>query len=61
MDTQTYIKETGLSTEEIIMLREQVVEKYCKQQGWDKSKLTTEQIFEIHSSKEWKTPGLING
>lgn len=58
---EPYMKETSMSLEDIVMLRESFVTQYCATKGWDKDKLTTEQIMEIRSMKEWQTPGLIKG
>jgi len=40
--------------EEIIMKRDKITEDYCCKKGWDRDKLTFEQILEIRNLKEWK-------
>lgn len=53
------IKETGLSEKDLFELKEAFVEKYANQKGWDKNKLTSEQLNEIYSQDEYKRPGLL--
>lgn len=53
------ILETGLSDKDMKMLRETFVEKYANEQGWDKTKLTTEQLNEIYQQNGYKRPGLL--
>ena len=53
------LKETGLTQKDLIELREKFVEKYVMLKGWDKSKLTVEQLNEIHQQDEYKRPGLL--
>lgn len=55
------IKSTQLSNEDVAMLREQFISNYSKQKGWDTNNLTTKQMLEITSQKEYKTPGMILG
>lgn len=55
------IKSTQLSNEDVAMLREQFISNYSKQKGWDIDNLTTKQMLEITSQKEYKTPGMILG
>jgi hypothetical protein len=58
----TLIKsESGLNKEEISLLRERFITKYCKEKGWDQQTLTTEQLLEISQNREYKNPGLILG
>lgn len=42
-------------------LREQFTSKYCTKRGWEESKLTIEQLNEIHSQKEYTNPNIILG
>lgn len=53
------LKETGLTDKEIRELREKFVEKYVNEKGWDKNKLTMEQLNEIYQQDEYKKPGLL--
>lgn len=53
------IKETGLSEKDLKMLRETFVEKYVNEKGWDKDKLTIEQLNEIYQQEGYKKPGLL--
>jgi hypothetical protein len=41
------IKSTGLSQDEINLLREKFVIEYSKKKGWDSNKLSTTQMMEI--------------
>lgn len=59
MNTDKLIKETGLSEKDLFELKEAFVEKYAKYKGWDKAKLTTEQLNEIVQQPEYKNPGLL--
>lgn len=54
------IKSTGLSQEEINLLREKFVVEYSKKKGWDSEKLSTTQMMEIVEQKQYKTPGLLH-
>lgn len=53
------IKNETLSELDTIRLREHFVSRYCSSQGWDQFNLTMEQVLEIRSHKEWKTPGML--
>lgn len=53
------IKNEILTNNEINMLREQFKVKYSKMKGWDPNNLTTEQLIELTSHKDWKSPGLL--
>lgn len=53
------IKETGLSEKDLVYLREKFIDKYTKEKGWDKEKLTTEQLNEIFQQEGYKKPGLL--
>ena len=59
MNTDKLIKETGLSEKDLLELKEAFVEKYAKLKGWDKDKLTVEQLNEIVQQPEYKTAGLL--
>jgi hypothetical protein len=51
----------SLTTEEVNLLREQFIDKYSKEKGWDKKNLSSNQMLEIVTNKEYKNPGLILG
>lgn len=59
LQTDNYLKNSGLSEKEIKSLREKFKMDYASEKGWDAKNLNTEQIFEIHSQNGWKTPGLL--
>jgi hypothetical protein len=50
---------SSISSVDIVSMREQYLERYSKSKGWDKTKLTTEQLLEIVETQGYKTPGLI--
>ncbi len=58
-DDLELIKNTGLSQQEIDMLREKYLNEYAKNKGWDPKNLSTNQMLEIVSQKGYKTAGLI--
>lgn len=47
--------------EDLNLLREQFVKKYCDKKGWSLDSLTPDQLLEISQNKEYKTPGIILG
>ena len=51
----------SLTTEEVNLLREQFIDKYSKEKGWDKKNLSSNQMLEIVTNKKYKNPGLILG
>ena len=51
----------GLSKEEISLLREKFITEYSKKKGWNPKELSTTQMLEIATQKEYKTPGIILG
>ena len=51
----------ALKKEEIDLLREKFIGEYSREKGWDPKELSTSQMLEIVSQKEYKTPGLILG
>jgi hypothetical protein len=55
------IKNNPISTEESTLLREKFISEYSKKKGWNPRELTTTQLLEIASQKEYKTPGIILG
>ena len=61
MKDSELIKNSSLSQEEINMLREKFLHEYSKNKGWNPNELSTNQMLEIVSQKQYKTPGLILG
>ena len=55
------IKNSSLSKEETDLLREKFVNEYSKNKGWNAKELSTSQMLEIVSQKQYKSPGLILG
>jgi hypothetical protein len=55
------IKNQTISTEEVNLLREKFITEYSKKRGWNSKELTSTQMLEITSQKEFKTPGMILG
>jgi len=55
------IKNQVLSNDEMTMLREKFINEYAKSKGWNPKELTTQQLLEITTSKQYKNPGLILG
>ena len=55
------LKKTTLSEKEVTMLREKFIAEYSKKKGWNHKELSTSQMLEIATHKEYKNPGLILG
>ncbi len=55
------IKNEPLSKEEVSLLREKFITEYSKEKGWNPNELSTTQMLEIATQKEYKNPGLILG
>jgi hypothetical protein len=55
------IKKTLLTNEESTLLREKFIVEYSKKKGWNHKELTTTQMLEIATHKEYKQPGLLLG
>jgi hypothetical protein len=53
------IKSTHLSEQEVTMLREKFISEYSRKQGWNSKELTTHQMLEISTHKEYQNPGII--
>jgi hypothetical protein len=53
------IKETGLPERDLKELREKFIERYSSLKGWNKKKLTSNQLNEIYQQPEYKKPGLL--
>ena len=61
MKDSELIKNSSLSQEEINMLREKFLHEYSKNKGWNPNELSTNQMLEIVSQKQYTAPGLILG
>jgi len=55
------IKNQPMTKDEINLLRERFVTEYSKKKGWNSNELSTQQMMEIVSHKQYKSPGLILG
>lgn len=55
------MKKSILSEDEILLLREKFISEYAKKKGWNFKELTSTQMLEIATQKEYKNPGLILG
>ena len=53
------IKNQAITKEETTLLREKFIGEYSKQKGWDPKNLSTSQMLEIATQKEYKSPGII--
>jgi hypothetical protein len=61
MSDSELIKNSSLSQEELNLLREKFLNEYSKEKGWNPNELSTNQMLEIVSQKQYKAPGLILG
>lgn len=55
------IKNQTLTNDELNLLRERFVNDYSKKKGWNPKDLSTTQMMEIVSQKQYKSPGLLLG
>lgn len=55
------MKKSVLSEDEVLLLREKFISEYAKKKGWNFKELTSTQMLEIATQKEYKNPGLILG
>ena len=55
------IKNDALPKDEALLLREKFINEYSKKKGWNPNELSTNQMLEIVSQREYKTPGIILG
>jgi hypothetical protein len=60
-DNARLIKNEPINQDEAILLREKFINEYSKKKGWNSKELSTTQMLEIVSQKEYKTPGIILG
>lgn len=61
MKQDNLIKSNPISDEEVTLLREKFIVEYSKKKGWNYKELTTTQMLEIATNKEYINPGLILG
>ena len=55
------IKNDALPKDESLLLREKFINEYSKKKGWNPSELSTNQMLEIVSQREYRSPGIILG
>jgi hypothetical protein len=55
------IKNEVIPSEDVTLLREKFINEYSRKKGWNPKELTTNQMLEITSQREFKTPGMILG
>jgi hypothetical protein len=55
------MKKNVLSEDEQLLLREKFISEYSKKKGWNAKELTSTQMLEIATQREYKNPGLILG
>jgi len=58
---ENQLKQTVLSEDEQLLLREKFIIEYSKKKGWNPKDLSSTQMLEIATQKEYKNPGLILG
>lgn len=51
----------AMTKEETTLLREKFISEYSKKKGWNPKELSTTQMLEIATQKEYKTPGIVLG
>jgi hypothetical protein len=55
------IKNNPISSDETTLLREKFISEYSRKKGWNPKELSTTQMLEITTQREFKTPGIILG
>ena len=55
------IKNEAIPGDEATLLRERFINEYSRKKGWNSKELSTTQMLEIVSQREYKTPGIILG
>jgi len=55
------VKKSVLSEDEVLLLREKFIAEYSKKKGWNPKELSSTQMLEIATQKEYKNPGLVLG
>lgn len=53
-DNARLIKNEPINQDEMILLRERFINEYSKKKGWNSKDLSTTQMLEIVSQKEYK-------
>lgn len=62
MNNEKLIKSTqNLPVNDVNLLREKFIADYARQKGWDKERLSPDQMLEIVEQKGFRNPGLIMG
>jgi hypothetical protein len=61
MNNDKMIKNDALPKEESLLLREKFISEYSKKKGWNPKELSTNQMLEIVSQREYRSPGIILG
>lgn len=61
MEKSDLIKNEALPKDETILLREKFISEYSKKKGWNPRELSTNQMMEIVSQREYRSPGIILG
>lgn len=59
--SQKDLRTSLLSDDEKLLLREKFISEYSKKKGWNPKELSSTQMLEIATQKEYKNPGLILG
>lgn len=59
--SQKDLRTSLLSEDEKLLLREKFISEYSKKKGWNPKELSSTQMLEIATQKEYKNPGLILG
>ena len=54
-------KDIPFTVDEVKLLREKFISTYCKEKGWDLKNLSSNQMLEVVTHKDYKNPGLILG
>jgi hypothetical protein len=54
-------KKNVLTDDEQLLLREKFISEYAKKKGWNPKDLTSTQMLEIATQREYKNPGLLLG
>tara|TARA_B100000497_G_C7620554_1_gene372806 strand:- start:150 stop:332 length:183 start_codon:yes stop_codon:yes gene_type:complete len=54
-------KDIPFTVDEVKLLREKFLSTYCKEKGWDSKNLSSNQMLEVVTHKDYKNPGLILG
>jgi hypothetical protein len=55
------IKNDALPKDESLLLREKFISEYSRKKGWNPKELSTNQMLEIVSQREYRSPGIILG